>query len=278
MPYARLTHPTRPTLALEQTQQDLQQTQAVGSKASSLGTGRTPLIHTETREQTRTVRGLVTASARADRATTNDWEQALSDYAQALEARVDEFQGEGYTLEDDLRDESVPAIFDSVTWTLRGGRPFEIEYEASFQIGEGVFDSEPLDTAGASVQTGMTTAATVNGQPLPGLRQMQVTAEIEVDLQALYDESSADNNQIVAASSTQRVVQFDGTHTGTYSDRAIAEKGLKSLIGTEVVTFQTRFPGYAIEGKVMGYESDFQQSLGDQQHDFTLRFEEGREA
>lgn len=279
MPHARITHPSRPTLEFRQGQRDADTREAVASVAPELATDRNPLVHIQTRNRQRQITGRVTAPRReANDSNTSDWEQALANYVDELEAHCDEFQGfDGYTFTDDIRSESFPVVFESVEWTLAPGAPYEIEYDLNLLIGEGVLESRSLDLREPTVDTSMSVAGRVGGEDLPGLREFQVARTLEFDTNALYGKDSAANNDIVAQEGVQHELVFRGTHTGSDSTRAAADSALESLIGTQV-TFETRFPGYDLDGFVLGYDSNLEQRFGTQSHQYVLRFIEGERA
>lgn len=279
MPHASISHPRRGTLEFRQAQQDDDTQTADANVISDTGSGLPPLVHVESRERDRSIRGLVTAPRRAEAdPDTNDWQQALANYVVRLERHVDVLQGDGYTFTDDIRGESVNAVYHTVEWTLNAGRPYEVDFTAELTVGRGVFPSEPVDIPSVTVDTSMNVAARVGGVDLPGLRQMRVRREFSVDVTPLYNKDSAESNDIQASGSVQHQVSFDGTHTGTDSQRAAADDDLEALIGDASTTFETRFPGYSLDGAVMEYESNLESTFGTNMHQYSLRFLEAREA
>lgn len=276
----RLTHPTRGTLEFRQAQRDEAQRQAVASITAEIGVDRTPLVHTETRETTREVSGRVTAPRRArNDPDTGDWRQALANYADRLEAHVDEYQGDGYTLEDDILDTSKQAILESVGWELAPGQPYELQFTATAQIGRGVFDAETIDRRNPTINDALDTYIEVDGVACPGMRTYQMDRSLGVDPQALFDRDTAENNDILTESGVQQNLVFEGTHTGTREERRQADAALNELLGTKnAVTLDTYFPGYTLEGFVTAYNSNFQASFGTGKHDYRLEFVEGQRA
>lgn len=277
MPHARLTHSTRDTLEFRQGQLDEDASEAVTNATAELGVDRPTLVHTETREVERSIRGRVTAPRRAaNDAGTSDWRQSLANYVDRLESHVDEFQGEGYTLTDDQRDTDERGVLEAVEWSLGQGSPYEIEYSATVRVGRGTMDARSVDYRNPSVQSSMTVAATVDGTDLPGLRELRVRRSIGVNVSANYDRGSAENNDVVGEEGVQQVVTFEGTHTGTASARASADATLDGLVATkEPVDMVLRFPGYTLSGFVIGYDSNLEQRFGGNSHQYSLRFAEG---
>lgn len=280
MTHARLTHPTRGTLQFRQPQTDGDQREAVGNVTPELGVDRPPLVHIETRDRTRSLRGRVTAPRRAEAdPDTDDWEQALANYVDLLESHVSEFQGTGYTFEDDIRDVSVSAVYHSLEWTLSQGAPYEIEFDAGVTVGRGTFDSAGLSRRTPTVNSGMSVAARVDGNDLPGLRQMAVSRSFGVEVNAVYNRTSAENNDVVANEGVRHEITFDGIHTGTHAERRAADDALEALLGQrDPVAFETRFPGYTLQGYVLGYDSNLEARFGENSHHYSLRFVEGTRA
>ena len=280
MPHTRLTHPTRGTLEFRQTQTDEERREAVGSIAAELGVDRPPLVHIQTRDRTRSLRGRVTGPRRAAAdPDTDDWQQALANYVGLLESHVSEFQGTGYTFEDDIRDVSVNAVYHSLEWTLKPGAPYEIEFDCGITIGRGTFGTRGLDRRTPTVDTSMDVAARVDGKDLPGLRQMAVSRSFGINPNPVYNRTSAENNDVVATEGVRHEISFEGTHTGTDAERTAADDALHALIGQQTpVTFETRFPGYNVEGYVMGYNSTLEARFGTGSHHYSLRFIEGTKA
>ena len=275
MPHLRLTHPDRPTLPFRQTQSDEDQRQAVANVTPELGVDRPPLVHIETQERQRSIQGRVTAPRRARESGESDWLQALANYADELESAVDEYQGEGYTLEDDIRNESLNCLLESVTWTLSGGNPYEIQFQAEIPIGLGTMQAQDTQPRNPTVNTGMDVAARVGGVDLPGLREMQVSRSIGLEKKAIFDADNAENNSLIADEGDQQVITFRGTLTGTESERRAVENDLKALQNGDKTTFETRFPGYSLDGFVTDYTSKIESRMGDSMTHFDLTFIEG---
>ena len=280
MPHARLTHPNRATLPFRQGQIDEAQREAITSATNELGTDRKTLVHTETTDQTRTVQGLVSAPRRAaNDPNTSDWKQALANYLDLLESSVDEFQGDGYTFEDDQLDLQQSAVLESISWTFARGQPFDIEYEATVRIGRGTFEVRPLDRRTPTVDESMTVMATVDGVDLPGLRNYAVSRSVGLDVTGVFDRDSAENNDAVFNEGVQQSITFEGTHTGTLADRQAADAALTDRVATkDPVTLNTQFPGYTLEGYLTSYNSNLEARFGDGRHDYALEFIEGRRA
>lgn len=283
MTHARLTHPDRPTLEFRQPQSDTDTQDSNPNIMTDLGSDSKPLVHIESKERSRTLRGVVTGQRRAaSDPDTDDWRQALANYIDVLESHVDEFQGfhpeSGYTFEDDVKNESLNAVYHGVSWTLSKGSPYEVEFEADVTIGRGTFESDRVRRRNPTVDSGMSVAARVGGVDLPGLRRMQVNREFEIDPKGVYNKSSAENNDVKASDGVQQQVVFEGTHSGSRSARRSADAALAGLQDGSQYSFETAFPGYVLDGFVVGYETAFEARFGKQRHDYTLRFVEGEPA
>jgi hypothetical protein len=280
MTHLRLTHPDRQTLPFKSGQSDEYRREAVANVTTELGTDRPSLVHTETREGTRTIRGRVSAPRLAEQdGSTDDWRQALANYVDELESHVDEFQGDGYTLEDDQLNISKNAILESVNWTRRPGRPYDIEYEATVRIGRGTFESRPVEFRNPTVQTSQTPMLVIDGVEVPGLRQYQGESSVGLELNAVFDRDTAENNDAVLQAGTEQRVTFEGTHTGTLAERQAADADLDAKVATtNQITLETRFPGYSLEGYVLAYSSDLDTQYGGNSHQFALEFLVGERA
>ena len=278
MSHARLTHDSRPTLEFRQGQRDEDSRSAVANIASPPGFDAPPFVHITTRERSRKIIGRVTAPRRArNDGSTSDWQQALANYVDELESHCNEFQGTGYTFVDDVRSESINVAYPSLEWVLQPGTPYEIEFTVELVVGEPYLEAKALNKRTPTVDTGMSVVAKVDGNDLPGLRDMRSKVSFEYDTAAIYDKSSAENNGIIATSGTKQQFSIEGTHTGTDAQRAAADSALDALIGTQV-TLETRFPGYDLTGYVTSYDSNLEASFGTGRTDYSLEFVEGRES
>lgn len=277
---ARLTHPTRVDLPFHQRQSDEDPLRAVADIANELGVDRPSLVHTTTRERQRTVRGRVTANRRADNdSTTADGRQALANYADLLESHVDEFQGTGYIFEDDELGVTRQAVLESISWRVQPGQPDEFEFEASVIIGRGTFEDRTIVRRNPTYDESMTAMASVDGTDLTGMRLWECERSVGVSPTAVFDRDSAENNDALIDEGVQQQFVFEGTHTGDPATREAANTTLSNLVGQpSPVTLETKFPGYSVEGFVTAYETQQQQRMGDQSHQYRLEFVIGQEA
>lgn len=286
MSHARLTHPVRPTLEFRGGQQSEVQREAVANVTNELATDRTPLVHTETRDIRATERGTATGLRRADNdPNTSDPYQALANYAVELEAHVDEFQGDdpAYTYENDQSGESQNAILESVEWSLTRGQRYELDYDASIVIGTGVFEEANITPESVTVGASFDTMLQLNGVDLPGMRDYSVETSLGLETTPIFDRSSAENNQVIPQEGRQRRVSFEGVHTGPRTQRETDDAAVRSLLASKNnITLETRFPGYAIDGYLINYQSTFEQrrSFGSTEgsHRYRVEFVEGQRA
>lgn len=285
MSHARLTHPSRPTLEFRGGQNSEHRRQAVANVTNELATDRLPLVHTETRDVRHTERGTATGLRRArNDPDTSNARQALANYAVELEAHVDEFQGDpGYSYVADQTDTSRDAVLESVEWSLTPGRTYELDYEASIVAGRSTFAAEGIDPEGVTVGAGTAPMLTVDGVACPGMRDYRVETSIGVEVNAVFNRNTAENNDVIPQEGRGRVVAYEGVHTGTQTERAAADAALRDLLATrEDVTLETVFPGYSMDGFVMGYNSTFPQnrSFGTTEgsHQYRIEFVEGTRA
>jgi len=274
---ARLTHSTRSTLPLHQRQQADDETSAVLDITSEIGTRRKPLVHAKTRERTEPIRGLVTGNRRArNDPTTSDTRQALANYADLLESHADDFQGLGYTYEDDILDTSLRGILTSVQWSLSPGEPDTLAYEAGFTVGRGTLEARPINRRNPTYDSSMSTMLRVDGIDLPGMRDYQVQTSIETETNAnIKGGNNAENNDIVISEGggRQTTVVYEGTLTGSAKSRNTTDDNLRALVTTSnPVTLETKFPGYNLDGFVGDYTSRQRADMGEKRHDYRLEF------
>lgn len=286
MPHARLTHPSRPTIEFRGGQESETQREAVASVTNELATERTPLVHTETREVTETERGTATGLRRArNDPDTSDPRQALANYAVELEAHVDEFQGDpGYTYENDQAGTAKDAVLERVEWRINPGQTYELDYEATVHIGRSLFDSRSISPESVTVGAPFDAMLRLDGVELPGMRDYRVETSIGVSPTGVFDRDSAENNDIVPEEGRGRRVTYTGVHTGTRTQRANADAALRDRLATKNnITLETYFPGYSIDGYLVGYTSTFNQSTAfgeqlDGAHRYSIQFVEGTRA
>ncbi|AFH22175.1 hypothetical protein OSG_eHP18_00090 [environmental Halophage eHP-18] len=268
MPDARLTHTTRATLPFRQRQQDDDETTAQANITKQVGVDSDPLVHTETRERSQPVRGLATGSR-----------QDLADYADKLEAHVGEFQGDGYTYEDDLLNTSVQCILERIKWSLKPGRTDSLQYEADLQIGRGTMEAQPIRRRNPTYNASMTPMLRVDGIDLPGMRSYELERTVGAEVNAVFDRSTAENNDIVVNEGESTQITFEGTLTGPLSSRESTDNQLRALAPTsDPVTLETKFPGYSLDGYVLEYVSRQRGNMGEQRHDYRIVFVEGIKA
>ena len=277
---ATLTHPTRESLTLYQRQTQDDAREAVANITNELGTERPPLVHTETREREFPIRGRVTARKQAtEDPDTSEGRQALANYVDRLEAHVDEFQGDGYTLADPVLDTDVQAILESVEWSITPGRTTALTYDLTAQVGRGTFDVDGITRLDPTLNTSLPGMLRVDGIDLLGMRDYQVARSIGIDPNAVFDRESAENNDLVVTEGAQRRVSFEGTITGSDSERQAKDDALDALAPTkEAVTLDTYFPGYSLDGFVTSYTSTQESRFGEERTDFRLAFVEGTRA
>lgn len=280
MSHARLEHPVRPTLEFRQGVNDEYTREAVANITQQLGTDDDALVHTQSRKNRRTIRGVVSAFKQSRELGVSDGVQALADYADRLEGHLNEFQGDpGYTLIDDQLDLSKNAVLESVQWSLTPGKKYELEYEAVVVVGQGTFESGAIDRRNPTVNTNMDVMVRVDGNPLPGFRDYQVSKEIGAEVKGLFNRDSAENNDVLIQDGAEQRVTFDGVHSGTLAERRQADAELDAIVATEnPVTLETRFPGYSLDGFVIGYNSTLEDQRGGNSHRYRLEFVVGKRA
>jgi len=273
MSHLTLTHPQRPDLSLPQGQSDNYGRTAVTDIAAPVeDNDRPPAVHTRGRENERQVTGLFTAGSDAS----TQGRQAVANFLDKLETRVDIKQGEGYDVADQQLSTSISGILPSMTWRFQSGRPFEVQYELSLQVGKGTNQTGALDRRFPIVNNGMDTMLEVDGIPLPGWRQYESTREVQTEVKPRFSRDTAQTNDIIIQSKAVQTITFRGTHTGPQAQRASDDAALDDLLATkEEVQCKTKIPGYTVPGFVTGYDSDFNADFGEEKHNYELQFTVG---
>lgn len=288
MSHARLTHPSRPTLEFRTGQQSESQRQAQANVINGVATDRPPLVHTETREVTESERGSVTGLRRAENdPDTSDPYQALANYALELEAHVDEFQGaggDGYTYVNDQSGAAKDCVLESVEWSLTPGQRYELDYQATVQIGRAVYQARPIDPESVVAGAPFEAMLRLDGVELPNMRDYRVATSVGLNPRPVFDRDSAENNDIMADGGRQRRVTFEGVATGTRSDRQAFDSAVEQRLATrDPITLETRFPGYEIDGYLIAHSPTWEQqrSFGDARdgaNRYSITFIEGTRA
>jgi hypothetical protein len=241
---------------------------------------RPPQIHVDIREAEYQLQGQLSAPRLARRAEySDDWRTALAEWVVEYEAFCTQFQGAGYTFVDPLRDVSTPVVMDSAEWTLTAGAPYEITFQASLIEGEGVLETRTRDPKAATpdAATSGAPAAVLDGIDLPGFESMRVAREFstEVNARAYTGIDTAAKNEIVVDEGVTHRVEYEGQKPGDYAARQAFDDSLDALVGTSEVVFDTAFPGYAIDGVVLGYEPEYRAQSGTDLHTYRVDFLEG---
>lgn len=278
---ARLVHSDRGTLPFEQRQRDEAQREAQASITAELGTDRPPLVHTETRNHQRNIRGRVTANNLAsDDPDTDDQRQALANYADLLESHCDEQQGfYGYTYEDDILGEELNCAIESVSWSMMRGQPYDFEFDVTVHVGQPTMGSESRNPRNPTPGAPFDTMLRVDGETCPGMRQYEVERSVGFEVKGIWNRETAENNDIVLEEGAQQVIRFEGTITGTREERESKDAALRDRLATaDPITLETRFPGYELGGYVVGYNSEQRREHGERMHYYTLQFIEGTRA
>jgi hypothetical protein len=280
MSHVRLTHPTRNTLTFKQSVNDEYSREAVANITQELGTDRPPLVHTETRDSRRTIRGTVSAPKQSRDTGAPDWQQALADYVDRLESHVDEYQGiPGYTLVDDQLDISKTATLESVEWSMSPGQLFEIDYTANVVVGRGTFEDADIQRRNPTVDTSMSTMLRLDGYDLEGFNDYQVNREVGLNPKPVYNRESAENNDIIMEDGPRQTIVFEGEWSGDISVRRQRDAEIDSLVATKnPITLETRFPGYNLDGFLINYESTLEDQRGGNSHRYRVEFVEGTRA
>jgi hypothetical protein len=119
----------------------------------------------------------------------------------------------------------------------------------------------------------------VDGNDLPGMRDYRMSRSVGVNVNAVFDRDSAENNDVVFEEGQQQTIVFEGVHSGTLTERQNADATLEAITPTKnSVTLSSRFPGYDLEVFVTNYESTLEQQRGGNSHRYRIEMIEGKRA
>lgn len=237
-----------------------------------------PQVHVDVRESEIGVNGRLSAPRLATRAEySNDWRTALAEWVVQYESFCTQFQRPGYTFTDPLRDISRTVVMDNAEWSINAGAPYEIQYRTNLITGEAVLEDRDVAEKAATPQPVSDPMGVLGDTDLTGLTSMSVVRsfDTEVNPRAYTGIGTAEKNEIVAKSGVTHRVEYEGQFEGTRAERQTFDNTLDGLVGTEETTFQTAFPGYAIDGSLLNYNSNYAAETGTKLHAYTLEFIEG---
>jgi len=212
----------------------------------------------------------------ADQDTPATMRDEVAQFIDGLESRVDQFQGDGYTLDDEQLDENIPVVLTASSWRFNRGQPYEVQYDVSAAVGVGTNDETLLSERNPDPNGGMDTYLEIDGIALSGMRRYESTTQIQAEVKPVFNRDTAEKNEVIITNRAVQTIVFEGTHTGSQSQRASDDAALDNLLATETeINCKTKVPGYTLEGFVTGYDSTFNAGYGQNRHDYRVQFTEG---
>jgi hypothetical protein len=196
---------------------------------------------------------------------------AVGEFAATLDAFVNGAPGNGYTLSLDYRNQSVTGVPESVSWTARGGEPYEMGYSLVFLVGDAVGLSEPVlpdtETAGGDL--------VVNGTTVDTFREFQSEKQQPLNLARVAFADSPEDNVVTTEGGVTRTVTATGQVAGDATARNTFDDNLRATIGQDtIVTLEDPFTGRDYFGMMRSYESTDEAGLS-RLGEFGLEFVEG---
>jgi hypothetical protein len=266
------------TLVFEGAQQD-ERSETANPNLYNDPTQRDTKVHVDERESEIGVNGRLSAPRLAQRdAYSDDWRTALAEWVVQYESFCTQLQAPGYTFIDPLRDISRTVVMDSVEWTINAGSPYEIQFQTNLITGEAVLEPQDIAEKTANPKPKTDPMGVIAGTNLTGFTSMSVRRffKTKTNPKAYSGIDTATKNEIVAESGLTHKIEYEGQFTGDYAERQSFDNTLDALIGkTDEITFQTAFPGYAIDGALLRYDSNFAAETGVKMHSYQLEFMEG---
>lgn len=177
---------------------------------------------------------------------------ALAEWVQRVMALHNGQQGTGLTLTHDVRNQSVNVVLSTFGWTRTAGDSLELEWNMEFRIGEGVMvDGETAANTAAPSSTW-----SLDGRDLQHPMQYREEKSQRVEVAEMAYADSPEENLVKDRSGVTRSITITGRHTGSRSERKAFDDHLRSLIGQDqIVTYQSAFPGHALDVMVNRYDS-----------------------
>lgn len=182
----------------------------------------------------------------------NDPVTALAEWVQEVMALVNGKQGTGFTLTHDERGDTYNVVLKNFAWTRSSGAKFEVEWDMSFRIGEGIMVQE--DTTPGTANPSSTWSLDGNDLHHPLQYREQKKERFETAPMAFAD--SAEENLQESTSGPIRSISINARYTGPKSERNTFDQTMRGLIGQDtIVTYSSGFPGHDLDVMVNRYES-----------------------
>lgn len=182
----------------------------------------------------------------------NDRVTALGEFVQKLMTAVAPKQGTGWELTDPSRGDTINLYVESVEWQRNEADPYQCQYTVNWKRGQGMGSGELPGAGPVSPQS----TATLDGVELGALQSWSEKREQDLKVYALTLEDLS-NNTVRVDSGVKRRITIRGRPTDTRNDIEALAENLKG--SDETVTYQSAFPGEAIEVALESYDSTREQ-------------------
>lgn len=272
-----LTHTSsgRPDVQFLRAQDDRRVEESVADVVDDIGVRDPPRATVEGRGGTRRIQGRMTGAAASSLSGfSSDWRTALAEWLVRLEAAIDEFQGLGYTLDDQERGLSLPVVVHACQWTIQAGRPFEATYRVDVTIGKNTQENRSADPKTATPGAKDSSPFLTGVQSLTGLQTMRVEREFDIEVDPINFDPDVEATEVRPTSRPKHVITYNGEKAGTETERQTFDNGIETEQSDleSLSTFETVMPGYDLDGKIMNYRSDWRASRGTGIHDYEITF------
>lgn len=226
-----------------------------------------------TESHTSSVSGTATGFRLSDQSGySNDPVTALAEWVQKAMAFVNGQQGTGYTFTHDERDYTSNGVIVSFGWTRNSGAKFEVDWNLTYRIGEGVMTDGPIDVGAASPSSTWTLGGTDLQHPVQYREEKRQQFK---PIEMLYADGP-EQNVLESKAGARRTININGKHTGTVAERKSFDDTMTSYMGNDTtVTYQSAFPGHSIDVMVNRYESILEAGATDQ-GEYQLELIEGQ--
>lgn len=186
----------------------------------------------------------------------SDPADALAQWVQRFETLCQAEQGEGWTVADDERGTSVNAVVTEASWTHNAGGPYEVQWDLTAEVGEGVLDDAPRGPTTATPNA----VATLTGPDgtvidLGSVDEKRTELSVGVDVTPIAYAGPGES-VITPTSGSVRQVTLSGRVGGPLADLRAFESDVQSLAGSnQQVTYQTGFPGTTHDVVVQNFDA-----------------------
>lgn len=198
-----------------------------------------------------TYTGIVTGNRLSQQAGySNDPVTALAEWTAEAETFIDARQGDGHTLTDNERGETLNGVVTSFGWQRESGAELELRWDLEFWRGRASMRSEDQSIPNVSPSS----TATLDGWDLGDLKSWRS------DLQQTFEPfpvayPSPGENELKSNGGVVRKYTIRGQIIGT-TDANSFDSHIRSLAGSDTtVTFEEPFPGRSMTVMVDTYDS-----------------------